>query len=255
METQTKSSLLSDGEREQFREVFAQLAKVKNPPKSLLEFLQRLPAWTSGDYNREHLGHILRSLDRALIKSQRDHDFLICEGDSQKARAPALPLFFLLENLQSAFNVGSVFRTADFVGAEKIFLAGFTPSPAWPQVQKTSMGTSKTLPWQRLADSQTSLQQLRDQQPEIRWIAIETTRDAKDYSEPFGQTPTLFLFGNERHGLSSEALSLADEFRCLRSRGHKNSLNVGVALATLGFEWQRQWLINSVRSAGGQSDE
>ncbi len=207
-----------------------------------MQFRQRLPAWLKGALTREHLGNILRALERTLQKSPRDHDFLITEGDTIDKESQKLPLSFYLENLQSAFNVGSIFRTADFLGAERLVLGGYTPGPAWPQVQKTAMGANLYVQSDRLTDQGRSLAELRQNSGNIRWVAIETSENALNYTDAYILQPTLFLVGNERYGLSAEALSLADEIRCIHGRGVKNSLNVGVALALVAGEWQRQWL-------------
>ena len=62
--------------------------------------------------------------------------------------------YLVLENIRSAYNVGAIFRTADGVGVEKIFLVGYTPTPTdrfgriQSEIQKTSLGASETVSWE-----------------------------------------------------------------------------------------------------------
>ncbi|MNL17976.1 tRNA (guanosine(18)-2'-O)-methyltransferase [compost metagenome] len=150
-----------------------------------------------------------------------------------------LPLVFVLDNIRSAFNVGSIFRTAECVGAERVILCGYTPTPAQAQVEKTAMGTQDYIDWEEGGKLFECLESLKENG--YRIVALETTATAQDLYEPFEREPTAFILGNERFGLDPEILKVIDETRIIPLRGRKNSLNVGVTAAVAGFEWMRQW--------------
>jgi 23S rRNA (guanosine2251-2'-O)-methyltransferase len=177
--------------------------------------------------------------ERLLKKDVQDDEFLIIEKDKTEAPAEALPLVFVLDNIRSAFNVGSLFRTAECLGATKIHLCGYTPTPAQWKVEKTAMGTQQYLPWEEHTRLNDCLTKLKSQG--YRIVGLETAVSAVDLYQPFTMAPTAFVLGNERFGIDSESLQAFDEVRIIPLRGRKNSLNVGVTAAVAGFEWMRQW--------------
>lgn len=176
---------------------------------------------------------------RALHKTLQDDEFLILENDQLTNAQEKLPLVFVLDNIRSAFNVGSIFRTAECLGVEKVYLCGYTPLPTQWKVEKTAMGTQEYQAWQEGGKLFECLETLKEEGYQL--IALETTASATDLYEDFISEPTAFILGNERFGLDPEILKLIDEVRIVPLRGRKNSLNVGVTAAVAGFEWMRQW--------------
>lgn len=177
--------------------------------------------------------------ERLLHKILQDDDFLIVENDKDVGPVEKLPLIFVLDNIRSAFNVGSIFRTAECLGAEKVLLCGYTPLPTQGKVEKTAMGTQEYMDWAEGGKLFECLESLKEEG--YRLIALETAASAEDLYEDFSDEPTAFILGNERFGLDLEILKLIDEVRIVPLRGRKNSLNVGVTAAVAGFEWMRQW--------------
>ncbi|HEY1080224.1 MAG TPA: RNA methyltransferase [Bdellovibrio sp.] len=177
--------------------------------------------------------------ERLLHKNLQDDDFLIIENDKNEKAQESLPLVFVLDNIRSAFNVGSIFRTAECLGAEKIYLCGYTPNPTQWKVEKTAMGTQEHLAWEESAHLLECLENLKDRG--YRLVALETAQSATDLYTEFSDEPTALILGNERFGLDPEILKVIDEVRIVPLRGRKNSLNVGVTAAIAGFEWMRQW--------------
>lgn len=178
-------------------------------------------------------------VERLLQKSIQDKDFLVLEDDAIENRHTPLPLIFVLDNIRSAFNVGSIFRTAECLGVKKVFLCGYTPTPEQIKVEKTAMGTQGYLDWEHISRLLDCIDLLKSQ--DYRIIALETAAEAQQLYAPFDPIPTAFILGNERFGLGSEVLNTIDEVRVIPLRGRKNSLNVGVSAAIAGFEWMRQW--------------
>lgn len=177
--------------------------------------------------------------ERILHKNLQDDDFLILQNDKKITPSEAHPLVFVLDNIRSAFNVGSIFRTAECLAAQKIYLCGYTPTPSQSKVDKTAMGTQASLLWEEVPHTSDCLLNLK--KLGYRLIALETAASAVDLYTPFLKTPTALILGNERFGLDPELLKEVDEVRIVPLYGQKNSLNVGVTAAIAGFEWMRQW--------------
>lgn len=213
-----------------------ELKNSENPDVSRLADIQK---HLTPEMTLKHFVSFGIPIERLLHKNLQDDDFLIVENDKEAAPEERLPLVFVLDNIRSAFNVGSIFRTAECLGAEKIYLCGYTPNPTQWKVEKTAMGTQEYLSWEESPRLLECLEELKDEG--YRIVALETAASAVDLYEPFEIEATAFVLGNERFGLDPEILKVIDEVRIVPLRGRKNSLNVGVTAAIAGFEWMRQW--------------
>ena len=185
-----------------------------------------------------HFQNLIVPLERWLNRTVRDDEFMIRTEDHKKDRT-FYPLILVLDHIRSAFNVGAFFRLADSLGIEKIILSGYTPTPQSLSVQKTSLGSEDSVPWEWVEDLD---KWLKEHQQSHQIIAWETAEEALICEEYFEQGPTIFLFGNERFGLEKDRLKLCHEIREIKMLGVKNSLNVGQSAAIAAFEWRRQWL-------------
>src|SRR3989338_6439288 len=142
-------------------------------------------------------------------------------------------VYIILHDIRSAFNVGSIFRTADAAGVEKIYLSGFTPAPldrfGRPRAdfRKTSLGAEKTVPWEQVTDIAELFHALREKDFAI--IAIEQSPEAEDYKRVRIESPVALVFGNEVGGIPVEILRACDRIAEIPMRGKKESLNVAVA--------------------------
>ncbi len=186
-----------------------------------------------------HFSTIAVPFERFLKKNITDDDFLISSTDRDHLVMPRAPLHFVLDNLRSAFNVGSVFRTADTLGATKIWLTGYTPTPHQLQVEKAALGSTFVMTWEQCSFSD-CVKKLTD--GNIQIVSLETTSTARDITLDFDfSKPTAFIIGNERFGLDITQLELSDDVRKIPTYGIKNSLNASVAAAIAGFEWRKQY--------------
>jgi len=155
-------------------------------------------------------------------------------GRLDRSAVEVLPCAIYLEDIRSPFNVGSIFRTAEAFGAERILLSPSTPLPSHPRAQRTSLGATHAVPWE-VADI-ASLRGERD----VFALELGGTTLGKFIFPSRG----IVLVGSEELGLSPEALSLADGSRgrvSIPLAGAKRSLNVSVAFGVLMNAW-RAWL-------------
>jgi tRNA G18 (ribose-2'-O)-methylase SpoU len=146
---------------------------------------------------------------------------------------PKHPLFIVLDNLRSAFNVGAVFRLCDTMRVEGLFLCGYTAHPPHKKLEKTSLGTIDYVPWKHFARATEAVEFLREQGIPV-WAA-ETTSHSRRYDRVEYPGRLGLVFGNEALGVGGEVLGMCDALVEIPTYGFKNSLNVATAVAAIGY--------------------
>jgi len=153
---------------------------------------------------------------------------------------PRHPVTVILDNLRSAFNVGSIVRSADCARVQKVFFCGITAHPPNPKVIKTAMGAMDYVPWEHCPETTEAVNRMKKRN--IPVIGLEVT----DISKPFYQiqypAPVCLVVGNEALGVSREVLEMVDQIVKIPMWGFKNSVNVAVAFGIVVFEVIRQYL-------------
>ena len=152
---------------------------------------------------------------------------------------PRLPISILVENIRSVHNVGSIFRSADGFGAEKIYLSGYTAHPPREDLHKTALGAEDAVPWEYYEDPLDAAAVIKKQG--IPLILIEQTKQSKSMYEIDWEFPVCFIVGNEVSGVSEELSAMADIHVELPMRGVKQSLNVSVSTGVVGYEFSRYY--------------
>ncbi len=153
-------------------------------------------------------------------------------GDTQGAPRRVLPLEALLDNVRSAFNVGSILRCADAAGLRRVHLCGVTPTPTHPrvakQVAKTALGAECSVPWAYAANALDAAAALRAEGATL-WALEEGPGALSLFDAPLPARPLALVVGSEVTGVDPGLLALCDRVVCLPMRGVKRSLNVAVA--------------------------
>lgn len=145
----------------------------------------------------------------------------------------------ILDNIRSSHNVGSIFRTADSLGVNKIYCTGTTPGPVdrfgrkRKDIAKVALGAEDSVAWEHSIDVRTLLRELKDDGFEI--ISIEQDARAIDYKEYSPKRSVAIIFGNEVDGISKGLLEASDAILEMPQRGKKESLNVSVAAGIVLF--------------------
>ncbi len=154
----------------------------------------------------------------------------------------------ILDAIRSAHNVGSIFRTSDAAGVEKIYLAGPTPDPidrfgrVQKEIAKTSLGASESVPWEHVGTIDN-----RATEEVLQLIAVLATEgytivaveqgagsvDVYDFNVP---KKVAYIFGAEVEGVQEELMKAADVVLELPMQGMKESLNVSVAAGIVLFQ-------------------
>ena len=154
------------------------------------------------------------------------------------ARLPRRPIHIVLDNLRSAFNVGSIFRLADAARAAEVIPCGYTACPPHHKLEQTSLGTTDSVPWRRFDDTTTSLADLKTNG--VQLVAVETAQGAAPFHRFNYRFPVAVVFGNEALGVSEAVLKMCDAAVEIPVFGYKNSINVATAVGVVLYELLRQ---------------
>jgi len=166
-------------------------------------------------------------------------------------------MIIILHNIRSLHNVGSIFRTADAAGIEKIYLTGITPAPVdifgkpRQQLTKVSLGAEKYIKWEKVGSAHSPqaaqvviklLKKLKSDGYKI--FAVEQNKKSLPYYSIQRSHDIIakkeiakiaLIFGNEINGLPLSILKRADKILEIPMRGDKESLNVSVAFGVIAF--------------------
>lgn len=147
--------------------------------------------------------------------------------------------YVILDNIRSAHNVGSIFRTCEGAGIDKIFLGGYTPAPVdrfgrvVAEIAKTSLGASELVPWEKVEDVLTLIKQIKKNNFTI--VVVEQTLRSVSFQSVKVPTNSAFVFGNEVSGVQSAVCAEADMLIDIPMHGIKESLNVSVSVGVVLF--------------------
>lgn len=133
----------------------------------------------------------------------------------------------ICHNIRSAYNIGSIFRTADGAGVAKLYLTGYTPAPPHSGISKTALGAEKSVEWEKYSRIENIFRKLKQDKTKI--IAIEQDPASKPYDHFDFKGKICLVLGNEKRGLSKAVLKKCDEILEIPMKGEKESLNVSVA--------------------------
>ena len=153
---------------------------------------------------------------------------------------PSSGLVVVLDNIRSAHNVGSAFRTSDSFGIDKVFLCGISAVPPSAEIHKSALGAEDAVPWEHVDDTLEAVRRLQDEGYTV--VAVEQTVHSRKLGtfvrEP-GRRYAL-IFGNEVTGVRQDVVDAADFALGIPQYGTKHSLNVSVSVGVVLWELVRQ---------------
>lgn len=150
-------------------------------------------------------------------------------------RSDKLPIIVVLENIRSAYNVGSIFRTADAFLIEGLYICGYTAQPPHKEIKKTALGADETVFWKYTKEITEVIQELRDKGFKI--YAIEQAENSLLLQQlNFKDEKVAVIFGNEVSGVEQSTIALCDGVIEIPQMGMKHSLNVSVAAGVVLWE-------------------
>ena len=146
------------------------------------------------------------------------------------------PIRIILDNVRSALNVGSAFRTADAFALEHIYLCGITAQPPHREILKTAIGATESVNWSYHQDVENVVEKLREEG--VLVYGVEQVSEPillQDFQPKPDQTYAL-VFGNEVKGVSDTIIPLLDACIEVPQFGTKHSLNISVCLGVVTWD-------------------
>jgi len=171
----------------------------------------------------------LRNTDKAIVN----------ELGSNAEQRIANPVVLVLDNIRSAFNVGSMFRTGETAGVSEIVTCGITAHPPHPKLRKTALSATDNVPFRHFDDIIAAIKKLKEEGYTI--VAMETTSRSQVYTDVDYPLKVALVVGNEVTGVDTRVMEEADIIAEIPTYGLKNSLNVASAAPIVVFEVLRQW--------------
>ena len=170
----------------------------------------------------------MKELGRKSVKEFRESD--------------KFPIIVVLENIRSAYNVGSVFRSADAFLIETVYIIGYSAKPPHKEIKKTALGAEETVMWKHFDTSAEAINDLRENGYNI--YAVEQAEGSyKLNAIGFDANEKIaVIFGNEKAGVEQSTISLCDGCIEIPQLGMKHSLNIATAAGVVLWELVRQKL-------------
>ena len=157
----------------------------------------------------------------------------------QRPPLPRNPVHVVLDNLRSAYNVGSAFRTCDACAVTHLHLCGMSAHPPHKKIAKTSLGAFEYVPWTYYERTADAIAALHEQG--IPVVAVEVAPGAVPHTAFDWPNPVAIVFGNEVTGINEKNLRRTDATICIPMAGYKNSINVATAFGVVLYEILRRW--------------
>lgn len=226
---------------ERFEQLLELLSWANLHASAKVKDLARLPSRIPPDPNYHQFMSLVAPIERAYGRGMSDGEMIVKSLDRERDLLPKIPLVLVVDNLRSAFNVGSIFRTAECFGVGHLHLCGYTAKPDQDKLKKSAMGTDSLVSWSWHARAEEAVRQLKDDG--YRVFGLETSESSVPLDNTsFEAEKTAFVFGNERFGIESSLLQLCDGVIEIPCQGQKNSLNVALSVGIAVYEWRKQYL-------------
>ena len=158
----------------------------------------------------------------------------------QYKERPGSGIAVVLDNVRSAHNVGSAFRSADCFKADQIWLCGICATPPSAEIHKSALGAEDSVPWHWTADTMEAIRALKADGYTIV-SAEQTTESVKlDKFTPRPGCKYAVVFGNEVDGVSQEVVDAADFSLEIPQYGTKHYLSVPVSIGIILWQLHSQ---------------
>ncbi len=154
-------------------------------------------------------------------------------------RSDKMPLIVILENIRSAYNVGSVFRTADAFRVQAIYITGYSAKPPHKEIKKTALGAEETVTWQHFTNATEAINAARSIGYNV--YAVEQVTDSYMLNE-IALEPNekiAVVLGNEVVGVEQDTIHQCDGCIEIPQLGMKHSLNIATAAGVVLWELVR----------------
>ncbi len=155
-----------------------------------------------------------------------------------------MPVMVVLENIRSAYNVGSVFRTADAFLVEGIYIIGYSAKPPHKEIKKTALGAEETVAWKYFKTSGEAIEELRHEGYRVYAVEQALNSQLLQQVEPAKNEKVAVIFGNEVTGVEQSTILLCDACIEIPQLGMKHSLNIATAAGVVLWELVRKRIMH-----------
>jgi len=164
------------------------------------------------------------------------------DHNHHRQKVEKYPVCFLAHDMEVPMNIGSLFRIADALGIEKIYLSGSSPSPPNGKIKKTSRSTEKYVPFSYEDNPLTLVARLK--QEGYRIISLEITSSSLDIRDLAlsGNEKVCLILGSENSGVCRPLLDASDKIVHIPMVGVNSSMNVATACSIATFEIVKRFL-------------
>ncbi len=182
------------------------------------------------DYFNLHLLCSMRKLSMAELGRKSVEEF---------RQSDKIPVIVVLENIRSAYNVGSVFRTSDAFLIQAIYIIGYSAKPPHKEIKKTALGAEDTVSWKYFKTSSEAIETLRGEGYSV--FAVEQAEGSSllHTIQPEPKEKIAVVFGNEVTGVEQSTIALCDGCIEIPQLGMKHSLNIATAAGVVLWELVR----------------
>ncbi len=146
------------------------------------------------------------------------------------------PVIAVLENIRSAYNVGSVFRTADAFLLEAIYITGYTCVPPHKEIKKTALGAEESVSWKHFTNAAEAIKTLKENGYKVYAIEQAVNSYMLQKLNFNSDEKIAVIFGNEVTGVEQETIVQCDGCIEIPQLGMKHSLNIATAAGVVLWE-------------------
>lgn len=151
-------------------------------------------------------------------------------------RTDKIPVIAVLENIRSAYNVGSVFRTADAFLLNAIYITGYTCVPPHKEIKKTALGAEETVDWKQFANATEAIKHLREEGYKVYAVEQAMNSHLLQQVDFKSDEKIAVIFGNEVTGVEQDTILQCDGCIEIPQLGMKHSLNIATAAGVVLWE-------------------
>lgn len=144
------------------------------------------------------------------------------------------PIYLVLDNVWDTYNIGSLFRLADAIAAERVYICGDSEYPPNSRIHKAAVGTEKWTPWTTRSSGVLATRELKEEGVQI--ISVEQSKNSVSYKNLEAKFPCAIVVGHETDGVSTEVLRESDIVVELPMHGINKSLNVWGSAAVVAYK-------------------
>ena len=157
-------------------------------------------------------------------------------------RSDKTPVIAVLENIRSAYNVGSVFRTADAFLLEAVYITGYTCTPPHKEIKKTALGAEDTVAWKHFSNAAEAIASLKADGYKVYAVEQAVNSLYLQQTNFSSEEKIAVIFGNEVTGIEQDTIKQCDGCIEIPQLGMKHSLNIATAAGVVLWEIVRKRL-------------